>query len=88
MKPGRCRSCPAAVAWIETTNGKPMLVDEGAESFGGSEPIEDQRGLLYPTQTGQYAVVAKATDPADIAGRPLYRSHFATCAAASSHRRR
>lgn len=87
MKAGTCRSCPAAVAWIETVNGKAMLVDQGAEAFGDGHTIPDEiRGLLYATPRG-YAVVSKKTLPSEIAGRALYRSHFASCPGASSHRR-
>jgi hypothetical protein len=87
VKAGTCRSCPAAVAWIETVNGKAMLVDAGAEAFGDGLTVPDEiRGLLYPTPKG-YAVASKKTQPSEIAGRPLYRSHFATCPAASNHRR-
>ena len=88
MKPGRCRSCPASVAWVETIAGKAMLVDAGAEAIGGQEGqrMDDVRGLLYPTPSG-YAVVSMKTQPTDIAGRALYRSHFATCPRAGDHRR-
>ena len=69
-----CKSCNALIDWYKNaTSGKWMPLDR--------EPAED--GNVYVD------VVANVAKVVDVGShKPLYKSHFATCAQAATHRRR
>jgi hypothetical protein len=74
----RCSSCNAEIRWVRTeANDRPMPLDP--------EPTESGNVQLV----GGRARVLEGFDllHAGDAGEPLYRSHFATCPAASKHRK-
>jgi hypothetical protein len=77
-----CGSCQAEITWAVTTKGKRMPVD--------AEPAEDGNVVLHPgLGSGDLptaTVIPKAEDdPPPVF--PRYRSHFATCPHADTHRR-
>ena len=71
-----CISCGAVVVWVTTMNGKSMPVDV-------AKVRPPETGNIELDNTGGH-LVAKVVAPAPW----LYRSHFATCPFASSHRKR
>lgn len=74
---GRCRSCEAPVRWVYTEKGRRMPLDP--DPYTGPEPTG-----LFVIRPGD---IALAVPPDAFPGEPLYRSHFATCPNAASHRR-
>lgn len=75
--PAKCRSCGAAIVWTLTEAGRRMPVDV--------EPSDDGTLRLEEFQDGSgviYAFVVRG----NASPRELYRSHFATCPNAASHR--
>ena len=74
----RCSKCPVPVRWVKTVNNKPMLVDQ--------EPCADGNLVLIDTAAGTRAIVVKSQR--EFVGLPRYRSHFSTCPAAASFRKR
>lgn len=74
----RCQSCPALVFWAWTVNGKRMLVD--AEPVRGGNLRIEQRDHREPLAL----VVSRHL----AFGQQLYQSHFASCRAATAHRRK
>lgn len=80
MQTNHCRSCGARITWAVTKAGRNMPVDVEPHPAGNLE--------LTPREDG--APLVAMIDPMDAqltftANR--YRSHFATCPDASSHRR-
>ncbi|HKZ73137.1 MAG TPA: hypothetical protein VJ011_03680 [Steroidobacteraceae bacterium] len=69
-----CRSCKAPIRWAKTAAGKAIPLDR--------EPTAD--GTIEIAQDGRAAVLGGSV-PRE--GRTLYRSHFATCPNAASHRK-
>ena len=67
-----CKSCGATIRWHMTANGKKMPLD--AQPCQGGNLIIDGDTARTPT-------------PND-AGKPTYKSHFATCLHASTHRKK
>jgi len=78
----RCRSCNAPLLWALTEKGRRMPLDE--EPYGGPEPS----GLFVLRGRDQLVPTAVAATPDAFPGEPLFRSHFASCPNAASHRRR
>lgn len=79
----RCRSCRAAIVWATVTaSGKTMPVDASAHAEGTVR-------FVSGTATGPSVEVlgGDALLRARGEGAPLFRSHFATCPQAASHRR-
>lgn len=88
---GRCRSCNAAILWVETESGRRMPLDP--------EPMEDGSIIIHMGPNHQQkaseiahietaeeaAARSKATEPA---ARTAYVSHFVTCPDAARWRRR
>lgn len=76
-----CRTCGAPILWAVTDAGDRMPVD--AEPFEGGN-IELAQ-LPHPMQGLRVVMV----DPAapSMLGAPRYRSHFATCPDAPTHRK-
>lgn len=76
-----CRSCSAPILWARTVNGKKIPLD--VEPYAG----DDDRGLFVLRErdsiAGPLAIAAWGLDGTE----PHYRSHFATCPNAGSHRR-
>jgi len=72
----KCNSCDAPIIWALTENGKRMPVD--------AEPVRDGNIVLEHHGQRVTAIVRDAMLPGL---EPLYKSHFATCPNASTHRR-
>ncbi len=74
----KCRSCGAEIRWIVTASGRRMPLDAEPHPEGNIDA--DGEGTGY---------VVKGPQAGDtlIHGRPLYRSHFATCPFAAQHRK-
>ena len=78
-----CRSCQAPIIWARTERGKRMPLD--AEPV--CDAIAETRGLFVLRERDH------ADSPLAIAAwglegtEPHYRSHFATCPNAASHRK-
>lgn len=78
---GNCRSrgigCGAPVLWVRSENGKLMPLE--------AQPSPDGRYQI----DGEVAYYLKGMfrDLAVEQGEPLYKSHFANCPKANSHRR-
>lgn len=85
-----CRSCGRSIRWVTTLDGKAMPLDP--------VPDHDHDGTIVPVYvddatpgaprvvraqvlTHRQALLARAS------GRPVWRSHFATCPHADTHRR-
>ena len=77
MPSKRCSSCGAAVRWVRTLAGKSMPLD--------AEP--HPQGNVALDETGEVATVLGKGSAEKFAQLPRYRSHFATCPHAASHRR-
>jgi hypothetical protein len=71
-----CRSCGARIVWAVTAAGRRMPLDPDPDAGGTIRVHLSEGGDLL-------AVIGGADD-----GRPLYRSHFATCPQASAWRAR
>jgi hypothetical protein len=70
-----CRSCRAEIFWAYTTTGKKMPLD--------CQTYVD--GNLYLDDEGIAVTLAKGAAPPP--GKPLYKSHFATCPDAKRYRK-
>ena len=77
MKPGKCKSCGAAIWWVETVNGNMMPLDE--------KPVDDGN-IVVSNGTG-YVMHGDLFDEPTVAG-PRFKSHFATCPNARTHRKK
>ncbi len=77
LQPGKCRSCDAEILWGTTAGGASMPLD--------AEPVAD--GNCVVDAEGKIVVLKK-----DLFEQPVeglrYKSHFATCVNAASHRRK
>lgn len=79
MTTSQCRSCGAAIAWVQTESGKQMPLD--------AEPSPD--GNMACMANGSYRVLTGSDlEAAKKNGIALRKSHFATCPNAASHRRK
>lgn len=83
-----CRSCGRTVRWVITLDGQPMPLDPVPDTDGTIVPVyvDDAtpgapRVVRAQVLTCRQALLARA------AGRPVWRSHFATCPHADAHRR-
>jgi hypothetical protein len=78
-----CRSCVAEIIWARTEHGNRMPLD--ADPI--ADAIAETRGLFvlrdHGSQEGPLAIAAWGLEGTE----PHYRSHFATCPNAASHRR-
>ncbi len=76
-----CRSCKAGIGWAVTAAGKRMPIDP--------LPCEDGNVLIGWVGGERVALVLGPDDraAAQIAGKPLHISHFATCPNAMRHRK-
>lgn len=70
---GKCRSCGAPIRWALTERSRNIPVDPDPHPEGNLR-VEDRHGL------DAAIIVAPGTEPG------LYRSHFATCPNAATHR--
>jgi hypothetical protein len=69
----RCSSCHARILWATSAaSGKPIPLDPDPK-VGGNVEVE--------------GTLARVVPAAARGGRPLYVSHFATCANAEQHRK-
>jgi hypothetical protein len=75
----RCRSCNASIIWTITTNGKRMPID--------AEPVEDGNVMVDEFSNANY-LSAEQRQIYIAKGGKLFKSHFATCQFAETHRRR
>lgn len=75
-----CRSCGAAIVWTLTEAGRRMPVDVEPADGGTLRLEESQDGsdVIYA-----FVVRGNVRPPSE----DLYRSHFATCPNARSHRK-
>lgn len=77
----KCKSCGAELIWIPMASGKPMPCDAQKVSYN---PDFHHGELTLVTPDGK---IAKGNYDPD--GEKIgYISHFATCPAASKHRKR
>jgi hypothetical protein len=74
----RCRRCGAPIGFARTANGKMMPLDP--------EPVEDGNVFVVEAPGSVTAIVASKANPTP-PGEP-HLSHFATCPAAESFRRK
>jgi hypothetical protein len=79
-----CRSCNAAILWARTSaKGKFIPIDPDPVDDGNIELSKDDEGQLL----ARVLIGSEGTLPGF--ETPLrYKSHFATCPHANSHRRR
>jgi hypothetical protein len=78
-QPGVCRSCGAALVWLETVHGKWLPLDVG--------PADD--GNVVLSSAGKAMVLSPAAaEQARQTGAKRYRTHFASCPNAKDWRRR
>lgn len=73
-------SCGASIIWTETINGRPMLVD-AEPSRDGNITLEVRQGKVLPAR------FAKNADQLGLTVEQKYKSHFATCPNADTHRK-
>jgi hypothetical protein len=71
----RCRSCGAPIIWCVTASEKRMPLD--AEPVADGNIVLDGEKALYLGPAGQRALAADVK---------RYKSHFATCPNAKTHR--
>lgn len=73
MSLSKCKSCGASIRWAKTPTGKSMPLD--------FEPAADGNIVLIDG-------LATAASPMELlSGKPVFRSHFATCPNAQAHRK-
>lgn len=73
--PANCSSCQAPIIWAKTEAGRAMPLD--------AEPVDDGNMELLPD--GICRFVPKGDHTTVVV--PLYKSHFATCPHARTHRK-
>lgn len=78
-KAAQCKSCKAAIVWIETHDGKAMPIDAVPSTSKGTIVVNE-------AGTQGDVVAGEALDLLRAAGRQLFVSHFATCPQATQHR--
>lgn len=78
MSNSTCRSCGAAIRWVETLIGNRMPLDP--EPCVDGNVTLDRQGRAHVLKSGNDRRVMRE------AGRTLYKSHFATCPNADQHR--
>ena len=79
MKPGKCKSCGAAILWVEIVNGNMMALD--------SRPVED--GNISIRDGKAHVVNGGRSLFEEQASWPRFKSHFATCPnARTTHRKK
>lgn len=71
-----CRSCRAEIWWARTESGKRIPLDP--------EPVPDGNVVVVQDSPPVVRVLAAADLPLHIV--PTYKSHFATCPHADTHR--
>lgn len=76
----KCRSCGAEIRWVTMPGGKQMPVDVAPHPEGNIAIHSD--GLRAAVLT-----VSELNDLGTLANERLYRSHFASCPNAASHRK-
>ncbi len=79
QKETKCRSCGAPILWAETEKGKNIPIDP--------TPVQDGNLVLILRKSGLPPITMFA-DRLDGKGLPRYKSHFATCPNAGSHRKK
>ena len=72
-----CKSCEARILWVLTSKGSKMPLDP--------EPVADGNMVVEPG--GTLRTVKKKDANAIPFETPRYKSHFATCKFAASHRK-
>jgi len=73
----QCGSCGAPIRWERTVNDKPIPLDP--------EPVDDGNlGIRDDGKVYHLGDPEKGALPIDV---PRYKTHFATCPNAASHRR-
>jgi len=73
----QCSSCGAPIRWERTVNDKPIPLDP--------EPVPD--GNLSIRDDGRVYHVAQGPGVLSMEDVALYKTHFATCPNADTHRR-
>lgn len=84
MEKGQCRSCRKPILWVKMAlsqrmmplDAEPLAVKDGEKPPRGSVAIKDGLGV---------SVTGELFD--DVVEGPFYRSHFASCPFAGSHRK-
>lgn len=87
----KCKSCGAEIIWIKTKSGKAMPCNPQKISYRTAPPFPDVdqlcgNGQVLTLITPDGRVARGTFDPAS--EKIGYVSHFATCPAADSFRRR
>lgn len=85
-----CKSCRAEVVWTVTDKGEPMPIDPDSVPTGNlvvdfvrpGQPVDRRTGK--PLLTNRSHMAGLEDDSAE----PRYVSHFVSCPAAASHRKR
>ena len=75
-----CRSCQAEITWALTPNNRWMPIDAEPHPEGNVE-LHDGEPRLAVVLSGTSLAAAR------LEGRPLHRSHMATCPARVEHRK-
>lgn len=75
----QCRSCDAPIIWAKSPAGKAMPID--------AEPVPDGNVLLVANGSATPNAIVVEADHQWAEGARRYKSHFATCPNAASHRR-
>lgn len=76
----KCRSCQRPVIWVKTETGSNMPLDASSSADGNVVLVASS-----PRDAVCWVVTPSRPAPQ---GMPLYKSHFATCPNAASHRRK
>lgn len=81
-----CRSCGAPIQWAETRKGRRIPLDPDPAEDGNVVIVKEVRvGALYRNVADVLSAAALAALSPD---RLRFKSHFATCPNARSHRRK
>lgn len=75
----KCGSCGASIVWTETVTGKSMPVD--------SEASPDGNVVIGRPDDPRNAPVARVLRKGEMSPGPRFKSHFATCPNAATHRK-
>lgn len=76
MQTIKCKSCGADMLYVTTENGRQMPLD----------PVPCDDGNVWIGDDGVARVMGKGDE--GTVSMPLYKSHFATCVAAKTHRKK
>lgn len=86
--PSTCRSCGAPIRWVRLPSGKALPIDPVPVPDGTVVVHADgERAAVVSDATMEALAIELGTEGMEAMARLRYRSHFASCPNAASHRK-